>query len=328
MKTIDTLATDIEQLFRDTLRGESFKFNEEMLAMFGVDMALAVQRALEARRSERTPNTLRMSEIGKPCLRQIWYGVHHADLGEKMLPHTLFKFLYGDVLEELVILLAKAAGHRVEGEQQLVEYRLGDWKVRGKQDAVIDSVLTDVKSASSFAFQKFKKGLDDSNDDFGYRLQLSGYNGWSVPIWKRQGFLAVDKQNGHIHFSESAYIPVEPKVEVILRAVDNDAKEPKRGFELVPEGKSGNEKLCTNCSYCPYKVACWRDANDGEGLKGYVYSNGPVFLGTVKREPAVPRLTFDEDPKLIASMEFDGGVTLSHPAGMVLSAPRSSYPAP
>jgi hypothetical protein len=290
-KTIDTLVDDIQQLFTDTLSGKSAEFDVDNLSRFSVNMANHVMQDLTARHNKRKPKTLYMSEIGKPCVRQVWYGVNKPELGEKMEGHTLLKFLYGDCVEELVLMLAEQAGHKVEKRQERKEWDLGDgWKVSGRIDAVIDGVLVDVKSCSPYAFDKFKDGLTDANDSFGYRAQLAGYN--LDDKYKRMGFLAVDKQNGRIGFFE---LPLGEGMEasskmIAVRNACSSSGKPVRHFELVPEGKSGNMKLCTECSYCPYKWDCWKDANDGKGLRAFAYSTGPVFLGTVAKEPKVPEL--------------------------------------
>ena len=58
-------------------------------------------------------------------------------------------------------------------------------------------------------------------------------------------------------------------------------QEPNRAFSDVPDGKSGNMKLGTQCSYCEFKKVCWPD------LKTYIYSSGPRYLTKVVREPKV-----------------------------------------
>jgi hypothetical protein len=69
---------------------------------------------------------------------------------------------------------------------------------------------------------------------------------------------------------------------------------PTRCFEGIPDGKSGNMKLGVNCSYCAFKAPCWADANDGEGLRLFIYSTGPRWLTEVEREPDVPESDLDE----------------------------------
>lgn len=287
-KTIDTLAADIQGMFGSK---EGVAIEQDVLARYGANVAEHVHKSLQPRRGGRKDKTVYMSELGTPCQRKLWYSYNFPEFAEPMSPSTLFKFVYGNLLEETALMLATAAGHTVEHAQRPVTYKLGEWTISGRMDAVIDGVLVDVKSASSYSYKKFAEGLTDSNDAFGYRTQLSAYNGLTLrtAVWTRQGFLAIDKQNGHIGFFETPYTPVE---DVVFKVLDTlkDGTEPDRGFGLVPEGKSGNMKLTIECSYCPYKGVCWRDSNKGAGLKGFAYSYGPVFLGTIKRPPAVPEL--------------------------------------
>lgn len=288
-KTIDTLADDIKGLFGGQKEAADATISEEALAKFGAAAALSVSDAMRERTAGRKPNTLYMSEIGQPCMRKLWYSVHYPTLGETMQGHTLFKFLYGNLIEETALLLAEAAGHTVEGRQSMVTYKFDGWTIRGRQDAVIDGVMVDVKGVSPFGYKKFKEGLSDYNDDFGYRTQLSGYNGLLSPNYSEQGFLAIDKQNGHVGYFETPYEPVLPQIAKAVRAVKEE-KEPPRQFDLIPDGKSGNKKLGVACSYCPFKYVCWRNANGGRGLRTFAYSYGPVFLGTVVNEPRVVEL--------------------------------------
>lgn len=302
-KTIDTLVPDIYQVLRNSLDGKGVQLTIEQQAELGAAIAGKVRRALDRKGAARLPKTLRMSEIGKPCLRQLWYSVYYPELGEKLMPHTQFKFLYGDILEELVLFLAKVADHKVEGEQEQLEFMHNGWRILGHRDAIIDDVLVDVKSASSYSFKKFEEGLDDSNDAFGYRTQLECYDYGEAAKGRargrRMGWVPVDKQNGTIGFSEhsvtAAYgTKLRKRLDAITAALDNPVVEPARTFELVPEGKSGNMKLGVECSYCSFKKECWKMSNAGYGLRAFSYAGRPVFLGTVVRTPKVPEIPLTE----------------------------------
>lgn len=291
MPTIDTLAQDIAALW-----DKEQPLSDELIAQLGVAIAMKTKSAFEREPRDRTAaKVLYASEIGKPCIRQIWYGYYHPELAEPLPASAKTKFLYGDILEEYVLMLAKAAGHTVEDEQKPVEVPLTrGWKIRGRMDARIDGVIVDVKSCSSYSYKKFKEGLNDNNDSFGYRQQLSVYTALE-PAATPQGFLAIDKQNGHVGYFPADYVPVGDKAETIIDVLeDGPHSGPKRAFIPVPDGKSGNEKLCVECSYCAFKQHCWNDANGGEGLKAYAYSYGPVFLTTTKRTPNVPQITLEQ----------------------------------
>jgi hypothetical protein len=215
----------------------------------------------------------------------LWYATHRPEEAEKLLPKTHFKFLYGDMIELLLLFLAKEAGHEVTHEQTEVEVD----GVKGHCDAVIDGVTVDAKSASPFGYNKFVSGEFVQNDPFGYIKQISGYR--TALGTERAGFLVANKVHGDIHFAEvSREVLAEnepaPRIQH-LRDVLASPDEPERCYQDKPEGKSGNRVLSTGCSYCPFKFHCWRDANKGEGLRTFYYASGPKYFTEVKKEPRV-----------------------------------------
>lgn len=230
-------------------------------------------------------DVLRFSSLGKKD-RQLWYAANMPDVSEKLPGKQYFKFLYGDVIEVLLLFLAKEAGHEVTDLQTEVEVS----GVKGHTDAVIDGVPVDVKSASPFSFQKFKDRSFLFEDPFGYIAQLSGYS-HALGRTDRAGFLVADKVHGDIVFAELDGLtikgnPPEPRIDH-LRKVIASPTPPERCYEDIPEGKSGNRKLGVGCSYCDKKDECWKDANGGRGLRKFVYSRGPVWLSKVVKEPRV-----------------------------------------
>lgn len=242
----------------------------------GQDLATRIATSL-AKGGDQTTPSLRLSNIGTPCDRKLWYMINKPELAEPLSPSTKLKFLFGDILEELLLWLAEQSGHTVTDKQKEVEVN----GVKGHIDALIDTHLVDVKSASSRSFDKFKYGLNASNDTFGYLHQLGAYS--HAIGAKVLAFLAVDKQFGHICLDthekdDTDYPKLVEKKKYIVSLPDP----PKRTFSDVPEGKSGNRKLCTECSYCPFKQSCF------PGLRTFVYSTGPVYLTHVAREPLVP----------------------------------------
>ena len=58
---------------------------------------------------------LSLSSIGTPCKRKLWYKVNKSDSSIPLNASTLFKFFYGDMIEELALAIAIAAGHDVKG---------------------------------------------------------------------------------------------------------------------------------------------------------------------------------------------------------------------
>lgn len=284
MSSIDTLVPDIYKLLES--KGVVASTDPEIFKKLGVEIGDLVHNRL-AEASERVPS-LRLSSIGRP-LRQLWYELNAKRLGlvsEPLRGATIFKFIYGDVLEALVLTLAEAAGHSVTDRQREVSVD----GVKGHIDAIIDGVLVDAKSCSPYSFNKFKTGALLSDDPFGYIGQISGYAN-SLKLDAR--FIAINKVSGEICVYE---VPrkviqeydVQDRIRNVRTAVVQHDP-PAKCYEDEAEGSSGNRKLSTGCSYCNHKMYCWADANDGRGLQVYLYSTGPKFLTRVVREPKVSR---------------------------------------
>lgn len=285
-KTIDTLIEDIYRILDPENHHES---NEENVEFAG-EALKEILRTRFSKREEKTGDAiLRFSSIGKKD-RALWYEAHNTPR-EKIPPKVALKWLYGDLIELLMIFLTKEAGHNVTHEQAEVTVD----GVKGHLDCVVDGVVVDVKSASSFSFQKFKEGAFKFDDPFGYVAQLSGYCHALSESGDVEGgrgaFLVADKVHGDLCLAEiDGYDirgnPPLPRIQH-LRSIIKDETPPPRCYEDVPEGKSGNRKLGVGCSYCAFKDECWKDANGGQGLRKYIYSRGPVWLTNVAREPKV-----------------------------------------
>lgn len=222
-----------------------------------------------------------MSNLGTPCLRKLWYTVNKPELAEPLSGPVRLKFLYGDLIEELILFLASVSGHSVTERQG----ELDIFGIKGHRDGKIDGILVDVKSASGYGFRKFEQHLELEGDAFGYITQLAAYKAADGDVSDRLGaFIAVNKETGEICVDEHKELPTEEIPFIIRKAKAGTSlpEPPPRDFTEEPDGKSGNQKLTTVCSYCQWKATCWPE------IRGYSYSTGPRFLTKVVREPDVP----------------------------------------
>ena len=236
--------------------------------------------------SKPRPGHLRLSGIGIPD-RQVWYDMNTKTEEERITPSTRIKFLYGYILEELLLLFASISGHKVEAQQKEVQLE----GVKGHQDAMIDGVLVDCKSASGRGFEKFKTNNIVNDDPFGYIAQISAYaeaNGVD-----KAAFLAIDKSTGKICLApihSMEMINAGNRIKQLKKIVErNDV--PDKCYPSVPDGKSGNHRLSVGCIYCRHKKLCWSDANQGKGIRVFQYANGKKYLVQVSKEPEVEELT-------------------------------------
>jgi hypothetical protein len=284
MKTIDTLVEDIYNLFEPSIINQiSEKDLEKHLKEFTKNVTNNIKTVLNEQ--PRKKRKLSLSSIGKPT-RQLWYDKHSNSEARPLAPSTRIKFLYGHILEDLLILLSRVAGHTVTEEQKQVEVE----GIKGHQDCKIDGVLVDCKSASGFAFKKFANNRLADDDPFGYIAQISAYsegNGVNEAY-----FLAIDKQHGNIALTrvhDMEMINAKERVQYLKGALDSKTV-PDRCYSDIPEGVSGNRKLAIGCVFCPHKRECWSDANQGKGLRAFKYEKGPTYLTQVSKEPRVEEI--------------------------------------
>ena len=284
-KKLDTLVEDIYDKLSVLGEGKALDVSEEVLDEFGNSMKEALRHW--ATPKPRDTETLRMSNIGKP-LRQLWYDMKsEGEDTQPLEPHLFIRFLYGHILEEVMLFLVKLAGHKVTDEQKEVKVS----GVHGHMDCKIDGEVIDIKTASSFAFRKFKNGTLAEDDPFGYLAQLSAYE--TAEKTKAGGFLVLNKESGEITLHRPSFIDkphARNKIREVKKAIKLD-NPPELCYNPVPEGKAGNMKLPRGCTYCRHKNECHKDANDGKGLRVFKYSKGLMYLTKVEKEPNVLEIT-------------------------------------
>lgn len=253
------------------------------------DLATNLSRMLKNRLQERQDEyKLRLSTMGQGD-RKLWYSVRKDIPKEELRPETRLKFLLGDIVEEMFISLIKLSGHKVTDEQKEVVLH----GVKGHIDCKVDGEIVDIKSAASLSFKKFEEETLYANDPFGYYAQGAAYE--DAEGTKFAGWMVMDKQLGKMCFSRALnqFKPdMDSRVKHVIQMVKQNV-EPDHCELPEEDGKSGNMKLSTTCSYCAFKKHCWRDSNNGYGLRTFLYASGPRFLTEVKSLPKVPEVTYE-----------------------------------
>lgn len=288
-KSINTLIDDIYALF-----DSETEFKSDNVLVFGKRLADHIHNRIT---ESKKPGTLRLSNIGTECHRKLWFSIREPEAAEPLPRAARFKFLFGDILEELLLFLAEEAGHSVEGRQTTLSVN----GVEGHRDAIIDGRLVDVKSASTQSYRKFESNALRGNDPFNYLDQLGSYLHGSRddPLLKERdvaSFLVVDKTLGNICLDTypKPDVDYDKKVDE-LREMLSKEEPPAPAYMPVPEGKSGNMKLGTQCSYCAFKHHCQPN------IRKFLYASGPVYLTHVAKVPKVPEV--DKDGNIIANQE-------------------------
>ena len=286
MKNTYNLVSDIYQLMETKEVAEGVDF-DACVEKFGENVKELMRNEFGGKK--RDGRKLRMSNIGRDD-RYLWNVYNDVDKSDDIQGHTYVKFLYGHLIEEMLLFLTKAAGHEVTDEQKKCEVN----GITGSMDCKIDGIVTDVKSVSTYGFRKFKDGSLAYDDPFGYIGQIKGY-AYAEGATKF-GWLAMDKQNGHLTYlmydSEDTQAPVydlisydiKERIDHVKKLVEQPTP-PDVCYEPIDDGKSGNRKLAVGCSYCAYKKECW------PSVRAFAYSSGPRYLIEVHNEPKVQEIT-------------------------------------
>ena len=283
MAKIETLIQDIHKL----LGPEDSNLNEDLVSrQIGIFSQHVEQQLRDFLKEKPTYRKgLRLSGIGRPP-RQLWYDNQCEEQPIPLDASTRIKFLYGHILEELLILLTVLSGHKVTEAQKEIHVE----GVKGHQDCKIDDVLVDCKSTSHRGFDKFKNCTLEDDDPFGYIEQISAYaEGNDVD---EAAFLVINKQTGEIcltpvHSMEMIYAGDKIKQ---LKKVITSSVPPDKCYSDVADGVSGNRKLAIGCLYCNHKKLCWQDANQGHGIRVFQYAQSKKYLTKVSRTPDVPEV--------------------------------------
>ena len=272
---ISTLVQDIYDRVASNKR-----VSRDNLEAFLEGVSAVLIQHLEEERNTSSEKRIRMSSIGKPD-RKIWMELNGPKVERSYQPSTLIKFLYGSIIEELVLFLAKEAGHSIQEPQKQLELE----GIKGHIDCKIDDEVVDIKSASDFAFRKFKTGSIETDDPFGYIAQISAY---AEAEGKDCGYLlAMNKVSGELvlhELDDFSLINASQRIKDV-KAISASPDMPDLCYQPVAEGKSGNMKLARDCVYCPYKWTCFPD------MRVFRYHDGFKYLTTIEKEPNVPEVT-------------------------------------
>jgi len=222
---------------------------------------------------------IRMSGLGRPVCQQL---LEKKGIEQEIQYNMLFRFLFGDLVESIAVLVLEQAGIDIVEKQKQVSVKIGDTEVTGTLDLIIRDELGqekvwDVKSASEWAF-KFKYtgfgGYDKIKEDdpFGYIMQGHLYGeATGLPFG---GWIVVNKSSGEVAIVEAPDWQNDDRKEYLadaekrIKLLTDDSSEFKVPFKDIfetykqdgQEVRTGNKLLPKPCTMCGFKAHCWKDA--------------------------------------------------------------------
>ena len=243
------------------------------------DFAQECKDSVDRQLNKKREFSIRMSGLGRPLCQQL---LDRQGIEEEMVYNALFRFMFGDLVESVVVLIMEQADVEIIDKQKAVELEIAGQKITGTLDLIVrDETGTDkvwdVKSASEWAF-KFKYtgygGYDKIKEDdpFGYVMQGHLYGeATGLPFG---GWIVVNKSSGEIAMVEApewqeedrkAYMKdAEARVKRLLDPSNEFVKPYKSEFETYKvkgeHVRTGNKTLHKICSMCGYRSHCWSNA--------------------------------------------------------------------
>ena len=259
------------RVFLEAASKDAVEVSDDLIDQFGKACSDSFRKQFTDQRNKKFG--LRASNIGRPLcqLQMEKKGVK----GEGQPYNAKMRNLFGDIIEQMAIIVMKAAGVEIEAEQKKIRYNINKGtNINGALDVEIGGKVWDIKSASPWSFTN-KFGENGSfhtvatDDVFGYTTQGYVYaEGADKPFG---GWIVINKSTGEWTLTETPMADDEYK-EKALDTVKKNASALKRNkkFERCYEDeeeyfrkqKTGNRVLNNTCSFCPYKFPCW-----GENLQ-------------------------------------------------------------
>jgi len=253
----------VHQYMSDAVNGKS-TMSEEVIEQVGNDVKNALRKQFGGE-NPRGDFKLRMSNLGRPTC-QLWFDKNKPEVASAKPNSFMMNMMLGDIVEAVFKGLLRGAGVKYE-EPEHVTLEVGDTKVSGTYDLVIDGAVDDVKSASGWSYDN--KFIDfytvQMGDPFGYVAQLIGYA--KAAKKKVGGWWVVNKANGKFKYVSAKESNVEDTMITIQKTI-NKVKTNKfeRCYEDSAEtwrGKpTGNRRLGITCGFCDYKHACWENLKE------------------------------------------------------------------
>jgi len=232
---------------------------------------------------------LRLSSAGR-CARQVAYAYHGFEKkGKEIDARAKLVFWTGDLIELTVVNLAKLSGCVLlnTGQDQLtVSLPVNGTFAVGHPDGIYEDeeaidesgnstngragkrYLLEVKSMSSFSYEKFEKGEIDE----GYISQINAY--MSALNLDSCVFIGLNKDNGMLH---ERIVKKNPKVvESLTNNLASVAHSTPEKLPPPPAELEANEKgiYPWNCLYCAYWMHCRKGAEKVLVGKSYKLKKG------------------------------------------------------
>ena len=268
-----------------------------------LDFADSCRDSVTTQLNKQRQYKIRMSGLGRPLCQQL---LEKKGVEQEVQYNMLFRFLFGDLVEAIAVLVLEQAGIDIVEKQKAVNLNIGGTNVSGTLDLIIrdefgQDKVWDVKSASEWAY-KFKYtgygGYEKIKEDdpFGYIMQGHLYGeATGLPFG---GWIVINKSSGEVTVVEAPDWQADDRKEYMadakkrIKVLTDESLEFKVPFKDVfevykqdgQEVRTGNKLLPRPCNMCGYKAHCWKDAVVHDKVTSKAKQPPQVWYSRLKRK--------------------------------------------
>ena len=275
----------LHQYLDDATNGKS-SMSAKTIAGIKKDIGEALKRQFGSR-TKRRNFQLRMSNVGRPTC-QLWFEKNQPEKSHPLPTTFVMNMMLGDIVEAVFKGLMREAKVKFDDSDK-VFLNIGNQKVSGTYDLVLNDAVDDIKSASDWSYRNKFDSFDtvSADDAFGYVGQLAGY---AKAVGKKAGgWWVVNKANGSFKYVPADNIDVDKEVakleENVKKVESNKFERCYDSEEETFRGKpTGNRVLSKTCSFCRYKHACWETLQELPSLVSQAKDPKIVSYVSIRKE--------------------------------------------
>jgi len=275
----------LHQYLDDATNGKS-SMSAKTIAGIKKDIGEALKRQFGSR-TKRRKFQLRMSNVGRPTC-QLWFEKNQPEKSHPLPTTFVMNMMLGDIVEAVFKGLLREAKVKFDDSDK-VFLNIGNQKVSGTYDLVLNDAVDDIKSASDWSYRNKFDSFDtvSADDAFGYVGQLAGY---AKAVGKKAGgWWVVNKANGSFKYVPADNIDVDKEVakleENVKKVESNKFERCYDSEEETFRGKpTGNRVLSKTCSFCRYKHACWETLQELPSLVSQAKDPKIVSYVSIRKE--------------------------------------------
>ena len=275
----------LHQYLDDATNGKS-SMSAKTIAGIKKDIGEALKRQFGSR-TKRRKFQLRMSNVGRPTC-QLWFEKNKPEKSHPLPTTFVMNMMLGDIVEAVFKGLMREAKVKFDDSDK-VFLNIGNQKVSGTYDLVLNDAVDDIKSASDWSYRNKFDSFDtvSADDAFGYVGQLAGY---AKAVGKKAGgWWVVNKANGSFKYVPADNIDVDKEVakleENVKKVESNKFERCYDSEEETFRGKpTGNRVLSKTCSFCRYKHACWETLQELPSLVSQAKDPKIVSYVSIRKE--------------------------------------------